>query len=368
MRKDEPCAGDVKPSRDRCRHPGRPLRIRDAAKCRTARDPQTPGERGADGCGHGDKDPDAQWPGPHQQRGDDTPRQPRQEHDGRQREQPRFRRPEPSHGGHPHAGAEKQEQPPERGRNRDAGRGGLRRHRRQRAARRPGRQRDQNPADCGGNRQPLGRHLTRMLPYRLPVDRLRPSTQRWARVRAVARFLLVAVWSGAAACGGSSPSSPTQTTTTTVPIPDGPKLSCPAPQSAPSALGTPIAVLYGTPITANGSPPVTTTCTPASGSVFNVGVSTVTCTATDALQRTDSCSFAVTVTAPPMIAVTRLMAFGDSITKGEDGTSLTASAVSRYTPSQILPTPQTYPGVLQTLLSTRYTAQMPTLDNQGCSG
>ena len=133
-------------------------------------------------------------------------------------------------------------------------------------------------------------------------------------------------------------------------------------------MGTPIAVLYGTPITANGSPPVTTTCTPASGSVFNVGVSTVTCTATDALQRTDSCSFAVTVTAPPMIAVTRLMAFGDSITKGEDGTSLTASAVSRYTPSQILPTPQTYPGVLQTLLSTRYTAQMPTLDNQGCSG
>lgn len=41
---------------------------------------------------------------------------------------------------------------------------------------------------------------------------------------------------------------------------------------------------------------VTTSCAPASGSVFNVGTTTVTCTATDSSNTTATCSFTVTVT------------------------------------------------------------------------
>jgi hypothetical protein len=42
-------------------------------------------------------------------------------------------------------------------------------------------------------------------------------------------------------------------------------------------------------------PGVTTVCTPAAGSVFAVGTTSVTCTATDTSGNTASCSFAVTV-------------------------------------------------------------------------
>ena len=61
-------------------------------------------------------------------------------------------------------------------------------------------------------------------------------------------------------------------------------------------------------------------CTPSSGSTFPLGATTATCTATDARQRTASCSLTVTVTEPPLISLTRFAAFGDSITAGEDGT------------------------------------------------
>ncbi len=54
-------------------------------------------------------------------------------------------------------------------------------------------------------------------------------------------------------------------------------------------------VYYGTPGTVGGCPPITVTCNPPSGSTFPVGVTTVTCTATDAQGNTASCSFSVTV-------------------------------------------------------------------------
>ncbi len=48
--------------------------------------------------------------------------------------------------------------------------------------------------------------------------------------------------------------------------------------------------------TDNCTPAPTVTCSPASGSTFNKGVTTVTCTATDSSNNTSSCSFTVTVT------------------------------------------------------------------------
>ena len=76
-------------------------------------------------------------------------------------------------------------------------------------------------------------------------------------------------------------------------------------------------VVYGSATASFGSPPVNVVCSPASGSIFQVGSTTVTCTATDQLQRTNSCTFTVTVTVPPQISLTSFAAYGDSMTNGE---------------------------------------------------
>jgi lysophospholipase L1-like esterase len=120
----------------------------------------------------------------------------------------------------------------------------------------------------------------------------------------------------------------------------------------------------------NGKSPVTTICTPSAGSEFPVGQTTVMCTATDTLQRADTCTFPVTVLPPPRLAATSFVAFGDSITRGEDGrnspseTSLTA----RFYPRVLLLDAQTYPGVLQQNLAYRYRTQLPIVANRGYPG
>jgi len=50
--------------------------------------------------------------------------------------------------------------------------------------------------------------------------------------------------------------------------------------------------------TSGGCQPVTLTCNPASGSTFPIGTTTVTCTASDACDNRDVCSFTVTVERP----------------------------------------------------------------------
>ena len=57
-------------------------------------------------------------------------------------------------------------------------------------------------------------------------------------------------------------------------------------------------VTYPTPVAADGNS-VSVVCVPPSGSIFPVGVTTVTCTATDGVGQTTTTSFAVTVLAPP---------------------------------------------------------------------
>jgi lysophospholipase L1-like esterase len=108
-------------------------------------------------------------------------------------------------------------------------------------------------------------------------------------------------------------------------------------------------------------------CSPANGAIFPIGVTTVTCTAIDQVNRTDSCTFAVTVTAPPRLSVTRFLAFGDSITWGEDGRNSASSLGSSGTvrPAVQFGTLDTYPGALQQKLVQLYTAQSPRVDNGG---
>ena len=165
------------------------------------------------------------------------------------------------------------------------------------------------------------------------------------------------------------------------PTPDPPTISCPAPQTIQLTSGVSIAITYASPTVVNGKAPVNILCTPASGSSFNIGTTTVSCVATDALQRTDPCTFPVTVLKPippPTLTVTRFVAFGDSITAGEDGTAggpptgglcqPVVTTTARQQPRVILPDAQTYPGQLQQKLTARYQTQSPTVLNRGCPG
>src|SRR4029453_11805072 len=72
--------------------------------------------------------------------------------------------------------------------------------------------------------------------------------------------------------------------------------------------------------------PISSSCSPASGSRFALGATLITCTAEDARHLTASCSFEVQIRAapprPPQLSATRFVAFGDSITAGVTATCL----------------------------------------------
>jgi lysophospholipase L1-like esterase len=140
--------------------------------------------------------------------------------------------------------------------------------------------------------------------------------------------------------------------------------------SVTAATNQPAAVTYGTATTTGGAPPVTVSCAPASQTPFPIGSTTVTCTATDTRQRTGACTFGVTVLPPPVLSVTRFVAFGDSLTRGEDGTAAASffTQSGRLGPRVFFPPALTYPGALQLLLASRYTTQSFLVANEGQPG
>ena len=118
---------------------------------------------------------------------------------------------------------------------------------------------------------------------------------------------------------------------------------------------------YAQPESRNGQGTVSIACTPASGTTFPLGVTQVQCVATDSLNRTGSCTFSVTVAAPPRLSRTRIMAFGDSLTAG--------ATVMSDNPYDVATLPQNaYPTVLSQLLSERYTDQSISVFNRGLGG
>jgi hypothetical protein len=76
-----------------------------------------------------------------------------------------------------------------------------------------------------------------------------------------------------------------------------PSLTCPLNQTAMTPLtgGTSVVVSYPAPAVSDNCSGVIAVCTPPSGSTFSLGVTTVSCTATDASNNTTTCSFTVTV-------------------------------------------------------------------------
>ncbi len=157
----------------------------------------------------------------------------------------------------------------------------------------------------------------------------------------------------------SSPTAPTPAEPPTALPAQGPMLACPPPMNLLSRDGGGVVVEYA-PQIMGGEPPVVIACSPASGSIFPVATTAVECTASDRLDQTDSCAFDITVSSPPMIAATRFLAFGDSITAG---------VVSAPVPTQQpRATSESYPSQLLAMLTARYTAQAITMENEGLSG
>ena len=144
---------------------------------------------------------------------------------------------------------------------------------------------------------------------------------------------------------------------------------------------------YAKPSATGGAGPVTITCRPAAGTSFPPGTTSVTCSAVDSNQKAASCSFNVTVAKTPQIALTRFLAFGDSITEGKSGDSCGAnipgatncSLVTTMNPlerlralkeifAELEESPAAYPHVLLDMLTRRYTGQTITMPNEGFGG
>ncbi len=161
------------------------------------------------------------------------------------------------------------------------------------------------------------------------------------------RGLVVSLLLFSAACGDSPAPAPTPVLS----------LACPARIETSSIDGRPVTVPITLPLAAGGSAPVSVTCNQPTQ--FSIGSTTVGCTATDARQRTASCSFVVAVKGPPRLRHTTFLAFGDSITAGTKSDPVTL---------RLVPAAYAYTVLLQGRLASRYTQQTPTVWNEGVGG
>jgi lysophospholipase L1-like esterase len=119
-------------------------------------------------------------------------------------------------------------------------------------------------------------------------------------------------------------------------------------------------VTYAAPTVTGGAVPVTVTCAPKSGDAFSVGTTPVACSAVDTMSRRAECAFTVTLT-PLLLSVTKFLAFGDSMTRGEDG----RAAVLGF---GIIDETGTYPVLLQGRLNIEYPGQSIVVINAGIGG
>jgi lysophospholipase L1-like esterase len=179
--------------------------------------------------------------------------------------------------------------------------------------------------------------------------------------RALRFAAAVIVVAAAAMCSDSStPTSPTPPSSGSPS--SAPRLTCPADVTASSGNGSPVAVSFTMTAASGGVAPVTVSCEPATGTMFPVGATTVTCTATAANGDRASCSFMVTVStvAPGQrISRTRFLAFGDSLTAGEVTAPMQGGLSEGSSPwfAQILVPQGSYPSQLDLLLRARYVQQ-----------
>lgn len=172
----------------------------------------------------------------------------------------------------------------------------------------------------------------------LAVTTVRRFLQRTGAAMGAA---LIAVTAG---CGRSpAPAEPS----TLGPSPR-PSIVCPQPVVSQTLNGQPIAVSFAPPQAAGGVQPLSSACTPQSGTRFPIGFTNVACTVTDALLSSFTCGFTVRVLGPPRLSATSFLAFGDSITLGF--------------------VTDTYPGRLLAKLRQRFQTQNVGVFNEGLDG
>jgi lysophospholipase L1-like esterase len=128
---------------------------------------------------------------------------------------------------------------------------------------------------------------------------------------------------------------------------------------------------FDAPPATGGQGAVNVTCSPGSGSSFPIGATTVTCTATDSLSRTATCTFDVNISKLPTLSKTRFLAFGDSITAGEVSFPVSVSPITgQMVTKQVVVPAASYPTVLLFTLRGRYAAQASAMEvfNYGIGG
>ena len=139
-------------------------------------------------------------------------------------------------------------------------------------------------------------------------------------------------------------------------------IACPVEVQVQSLDGEPVVVSYPAITTQGGDPPVVVDCEPGSGTSFPVGRRAVNCRASDMIGQVVSCSFDTVVLSAPQLSVTKILAFGDS---------LTAGVVSQQYIDAIrlaLETQNSYPIKLQARLAQAYRTQTISVVNEGLSG
>ncbi len=96
-----------------------------------------------------------------------------------------------------------------------------------------------------------------------------------------------------------------------------PGLVCPAAFAVVGVTGSGAPVSYPSPTAAAGTEVEQVACTPPSGSSFSLGSTLVTCRGVDRLNREAACGFVVTLE-PSLLSIKTFVAFGDSVTLGEN--------------------------------------------------
>ena len=139
-------------------------------------------------------------------------------------------------------------------------------------------------------------------------------------------------------------------------------IACTANIQVQSIDGKAVPVSFSLATTEGGEAPVTTTCDAESNAEFPIARTTVDCSASDNLGQAASCSFDVVVLSPPKLSVSKILAFGDSITSGIVSIPILGVIQLGLEPWN------SYPTKLQGKLRQAYQYQAPSVINEGVAG
>jgi len=193
----------------------------------------------------------------------------------------------------------------------------------------------------------------------------------WATRSGIAAAVVAIALAGACSQTPTAPTPPPPPPPPPPVVADAPTLSCIEGVSRATVNAAGLAVNYETPSVSGGQGSVSVTCSPQSGQTFPIGTTEVSCTATDSLSRTGSCSFSISVSKLATLSRTRFLAFGDSITAGEVTFPIGGSLIGsqRITRQVVVPS-AAYPTVLHRTLRGRYASQADLINvfNYGVGG